>query len=385
MTPLQKEILLHFMPPWSRRVAVSDRIGAAHISLPEFPPEIQSLEACGALSLDAMYVAGIDAPRNPRAAVPLFSKLDGGGVAILESRAGGSVKRALNDVARGNGLRLIFFGAPESVKVDPADRDQRNTKRLSKARRGRASGTEHIAVFQKPALAGYESEGRRLSITAGAVDVEHAFVRDRLLAWRDFISGARLSNACELLLVSDDPERDEALQDFIKAELRDLRRDGALSVVRHYRRFGAARALQSAARFAKGGYAFWEDLAPEHSSADAMSCQDLFACLGEMWRLEDRRGGLPPYRSCTILPRPIRSHAKSGQRLKSKSALPSALWNQSALRSIADAGTSAIERRLLRSRSAVFAGAQAACVVRAVAMNPLQPQTSAPQLPGPAR
>ncbi|MEQ9362954.1 MAG: hypothetical protein RIF32_01855, partial [Leptospirales bacterium] len=185
MTPLQKELLLHFMPAWSRRVALAERAGPEHIALPDFSSTLQSIEQSGALSLDALYVADMDAPRDPRSAVPLFSKLDGGGVAILEIRAGRSVKRALNDIATGNGLKLIYFGAPESIRA--ADKDTtasplaRNKHRLTNdGRRGAP-----IAVFQKPVFAGRETERKRLGIALTPPDPRRPFVRDRILAWRD--------------------------------------------------------------------------------------------------------------------------------------------------------------------------------------------------------
>ena len=322
MNPTQKEILLHFAPAWSRRIAVSNAMGPEHLAIADSDFEIRSVDASGALSLDAMYVVGMDAPRKPREAVPLFAKLDGGGVAILETRASRTIKRALKEVATGNGLELIYFGAPESLPL-----------RIEKAANRRGA---HVAVFRKPLFSGRDGERKTLSIVLPAPTIAAPFVQSRLRNWRDFLLGARLNNTAELLLVNDDPARSEALQEFIGAELRDLRRDGALQLTTHYRRFGAARALQSAATFARGDYIFWEHLASDDRVAPvqsksrnartlaapayrfAIECEDVFACLQAMWQLEERRGGLPPFRACTILPAARRSHPKSGRALALK-------------------------------------------------------------------
>ncbi len=364
MNPTQKEILLYFAPAWSRRIAVSNAMGPEHLDIREADFEIRSVDASGALSLDAMYVVGMDAPRKPREAVPLFAKLDGGGVAILETRASRTIKRALKEVATGNGLELIYFGAPEALPL-----------RIEKKANRRGA---HVAVFRKPLFAGRDSERKSLSIVLPAPAIASPCVQARLRHWRDFLLGAGLSGTAELLLVNDNPADREALQEFIGAELRDLRRDGALQLTTHYRSFGPARALQSAATFARGDYIFWEHLATDDNRPAyrfAIECEDVFACLQAMWQLEERRGGLPPLRACTILPRALRSDSKSGRALALKKAdtpPPAALWNRSALATLqasasADTGAKAkaIARRLLRTgKTKALSGVGARCVVR---------------------
>lgn len=399
MTPQQKDLLLHFMPAWSRRLALSNQLGPEHVTALAPDIHVQPLEHCGALSLDAMYVAAADAPRNPRSAVPLFAKLDGGGVAILETRAGRSIKRALSEIATGNGLILIFFGAPESVRIDPAPgkakRGSRNT-RIKSA--GRAAGS-YIAVFQKPLIAGRDTERKRVTIALPASHLSQPAVRLRILAWRDFILNSGLAATGELLLVTDLPETAPDLQEFVKSDLRDLRRVDALTVTHHYRRFGLARALQTAAIFARGDYVFWENLASdeetgrnENAFADSgsgylMECQDVFACLSALWALEDRRGGMPPYGSCTIVPEPIRSHPGSGriESLSRKNTPPrAALWNKSATRAISLAPPARISKRLLyKSNSPVLGGSLARCKVRAIAAPIVNDGENIRQISGP--
>ena len=374
MTPLQKDLLLHFMPAWSRRIGLSAQLGPEHVTPPAAGLNCNALEQCGALSLDALYVAASDAPHNPRAAVPVFAKLDSGGVLILETRAGRSMKRALTEIGTGNGLDLIFFGGAESLRfVDPAqpDHTQRGRRGVYSGGRGAAP---YVAVFQKPLTAAHDTDRKRVSVCLPAPELKLAAVRARILAWRDFLLQSGLTATGELLLVSDGPSASVELQEFVTSELRDLRRVEALRVAQHYRAFGAARAVQTAALSARGDYLFWEDLrVPEKYQTFpnfAMPCADLFSCLGAMWAFEERRGAVPPYRATTILPKPIRSNQRTGRResLPNKNATPrAALFNKSAVHALAAMPATHIAKRLFTHsgpKKIAPGGQTGTCVVR---------------------
>lgn len=327
LLPLPLQLLLRFMPAWTRRVGLSRAL--ENLDPRRFPagPEYFPLDRCGALSLDAIYVSAADAPRGPRDAVPLFAKLDGGGVAIIEeSRTGRGMRRALIEIGRGNGLDLRFFGPPAAA-----------SRAIRRGLQGR-TGPAAVAVFAKPLVPGRDTERKALSIVLAAPDLSAPQVGSRIAAWRDFLLGQGLARTSELLLLADGPEAHRIVQNFAQEQLRDLRRDDALNVIAHYRELGIGRAIDSATVFARGDYLLWEDLSSPPTGRLEIPCEETMALLDAMWDLEAGYAGRSGRTACTVRPRPVRSDSRTGRRMGAvfrdrATVVPAfVLWNQSAAR-----------------------------------------------------
>lgn len=318
MTPLQTALLLHFAPPWARRVALSPNLAAQTIArpilsdgssghselliLPHLPEgtaggrdtrdhmqirlEARDLNSSAAHSLDLIYLAARHAPQSTREAVAVFAKLDGGGRVIMEIADGQGARRALRSIAQGNGLELVYAGRPRTRGVIAELPGQLSM-------RGDASREAAIAVLAKPPLPAThlsrESGDRprlTIALTISAGQLGTTANAKRLQNWRDWLLTSGLHKTTELLLIGDGPLASGELNEFASAHLRDLRRSQALRLIAHYRRFGVERGAQTAASLARGRLFYAEELPDTH--ALQMPCRELPALIQALWNAEGR-------------------------------------------------------------------------------------------------
>ncbi len=309
MPPLQTALLLHYAPPWARRVALSPDLAAQTIArpilsgvsgdqgelllLPHLPEdaaqtqlEARDLESSSAHSLDLIYLAARHAPQSTREAVGVFAKLDGGGRVIMEIADGQRARRSLRAVAQGNGLELVYAGRPRTRGVIAELPGQLSMK-------GDASREAAIAVLAKPPLPAThlsrESGDRprlTLALTIAAGQLNAAANASRLIAWRDWLLASGSHKTTELLLVGDGPQATGELSEFAGANLRDLRRSQALRLIAHYRPFGVQRGARTAASLARGRLFYAEEL--PGTFALQMPCRELPALIQALWHAEDR-------------------------------------------------------------------------------------------------